>query len=135
MGWEEHDNYSFLQGVVAQQVRVYNSDPASHFLRFYQTWLEQQALYLTFEVGSGSLFDDPKSLREVEVWDLLRDCCAALSWLTEEQGLWHLNIKPGNIIKCQRKFKLTDPYCTQATLQSYLHREGNQWGGWLYLAP
>jgi serine/threonine protein kinase len=46
-----------------------------------------------------------------------------------------LNIKPGNIIKCQRKFKLVDPYCTKNVLQIYLQKEEGEWNGWLYLAP
>lgn len=61
-------------------------------------------------------------LREIEVWDLIRDCCSALNWLSEEKNQSHLNIKPGNIVKCQRKFKLADPYCTKDVLQVYLEK-------------
>jgi len=57
MSWEKHENYSFLQQLVSNQVRIYNADPQSHFLRFYQTWLESHALYLTFEVAVESLGD------------------------------------------------------------------------------
>ena len=57
MTWEEHENYSFLQKLVSEQMRVYNNDPASHFIRYYQSWVEKQALYLTFEVGQESLDD------------------------------------------------------------------------------
>ena len=44
-------------------------------------------------------------------------------------------VKPGNIVKCQRKFKLVDPYCTKNVLQMYLQKEDDNWNGWLYLAP
>lgn len=85
MNWEEHQSYEFLQKLVSQQIKVYNSDPGSHFLRFYQSWFESNALYLTFEVAVESLEDATFSrsrLREIEVWDLLRDCCAGLKWLS-----------------------------------------------------
>jgi hypothetical protein len=48
MSWESHENYAFLQQLVSSQVKIYNADPQSYFLRFYQTWLEHHALYLTF---------------------------------------------------------------------------------------
>jgi len=32
----------------------------------------------------------------------------------------HLNIKPGNILKCQRKYKLADQYTDPSILQMYL---------------
>lgn len=92
-------------------------------MRFYQSWFEHNALYLTFEVAIESLQDclnSHKRLREVDAWDLLKDCTRALSWLSEQQNTSHLNIKPGNILKCQRKFKLADPLLNSAVLQVYL---------------
>ena len=50
-------------------------------------------------------------MRENEVWALLTDCCSALIWMKEEDEV-HLNIKPGNVLKCREKFKLADPYGT-----------------------
>jgi hypothetical protein len=75
--------------------------------------MEHNALYLTYEVAAESLEDcivTHKRLKEVEVWDLIRDCSRALKWLNHEQGSSHLNLKPGNILRCQKKFKLADPF-------------------------
>lgn len=39
MDWEQYNNYDFLQKIASQQIKIYNSDPDSHFLRFYQSWV------------------------------------------------------------------------------------------------
>ena len=56
------------------------------------------------------------------MWDLLRDCTAGLKWLQEQHGWAHLNIKPGNVLKCQDKFKLGDPCCSVEVLKGCLER-------------
>jgi serine/threonine protein kinase len=71
----------------------------------------------------------------VDAWDLLRDCTRALSWLYSHHNASHLNIKPGNILKCQRKFKFADPFLDSSVLQACLKEEGMHWDGWAYLAP
>jgi serine/threonine protein kinase len=50
-----------------------------------------------------------RKMREAEGWQLLRECGEGLKWL-QNNSLYHLNIKPGNILKCQRRFKLSDIY-------------------------
>jgi len=37
-------------------------------------------------------------------------------------GVYHLNIKPGNILKSQKKYKLADPYIDPLILQAYLKK-------------
>ncbi len=122
---------------MVQQIKVYHTDPKDHFLRFYQEWFEDNALYLTFEVAVESLADAnlaSNKLREIEVWDLLRDCTSALKWLADHHAAPHLNIKPGNILKCQGKFKMVDPYCSPHVLKGCLDREKDS-HHWHYLAP
>lgn len=66
------------------QIRIYTHDPKGYFIRYYQSWFEHNALYLTYEVAIESLEECNrvhKKLREVEVWNLLRDCCSSLEWL------------------------------------------------------
>lgn len=46
-----------------------------------------------------------------------------------------MNIKPGNILKCQKRFKLADPFLESNILQTQLKNEGNNWEGWNYSAP
>jgi eukaryotic-like serine/threonine-protein kinase len=119
-------------------VKIYHKDREGCFLRFYQSWFEHNALYLTFEVAIESLEDCTKRhkrLKEVEAWDLLRDCSRSLSWLSKEHNASHMNIKPGNILKCQKKFKFADPFLDSSVLQSHLKRDGDNWEGWHYLAP
>lgn len=123
--------------MASEQVKIYHKDTEGAFLRFYQSWFEHNALYMTFEVAVTSLQDlmaDHQRLREVEAWDLLRDCTRGLSWLYQHHDA-HLNIKPGNVLKCQRKFKLADPYLHTGILQYYLNEKGDSWEGWMYLAP
>ncbi len=85
MAWEEPSYYESMQKLVSQQIKIYHLDPEGHFLRFYQSWMEHNSLYLTFEVALQSLDDVTRTrsrLREIEVWDLLRDCCSSLKWLS-----------------------------------------------------
>lgn len=59
-------------------------------------------------------------LKESEAWDLITDCCSSLQWLQETVQEHHLNIKPGNILKCKDKYKLADLYGRVETLSAYL---------------
>lgn len=94
-------------------------------MRFYQSWFQHNALYLTYEVAIESLEDCTRAhnrLKEVEAWDLLRDTTQALHWMSSQMGVYHLNIKPGNILKSQKKYKLADPYIDPLILQAYLKK-------------
>jgi serine/threonine protein kinase len=76
-------------------------------------------------VGAHSLEENSRAhsrLREVEAWDLLRDAAQALQWMSESMGVPHLNIKPGNILKFQKRYKLADPYTDPMILQAYLRK-------------
>jgi hypothetical protein len=124
--------------MASEQVKIYHKDLEGCFLKFYQSWFEHNALYLTFEVAIESLEDCTKThkrLKEVEAWDLLRDCSKSLSLLSKQHSMSHMNIKPGNILKCQRKFKFSDPFLNPSILQTILKNEGSSWDGWQYLAP
>lgn len=46
-----------LQNLSNGQVRLYNKDDDGNLLRFYQSWTEDDCIYLIFETASSSLED------------------------------------------------------------------------------
>ena len=86
LSFEGQESYEAIQKLTSAQVKVYNKDVDGSFLRYYQSWMEHNALYLTYEVAAESLEDcivSHKRLKEVEVWDLIRDCSRGLKWLNQ----------------------------------------------------
>jgi serine/threonine protein kinase len=70
---------------------------------------------MIYELGSYSLADKiltGQKLPESEVWSIIYDSVECLKWMHECEKI-HMNIKPGNIIKCRGKYKLTDPFVEQ----------------------
>jgi serine/threonine protein kinase len=61
-------------------------------------------------------------LRENEVWSVLTDCCETLQWMNE-LSISHLNIKPGNILKCGDRYKLADPFGSAEMLEKIMGLE------------
>ena len=49
--YTEEDVYDQCQ----LQVRLYNRDDEGHMLRFYQSWEEEDCVFLVFETASTSL--------------------------------------------------------------------------------
>lgn len=41
--------------LVQLQIRLYNRDEESHMVRFYQSWEEEDGVYLVFETASTTL--------------------------------------------------------------------------------
>lgn len=65
-------------------------------------------------------------LRENEVWSVLTDCCETLQWMNEELSISHLNIKPGNILKCGDRYKLADPFGSAEMLKKIMGLEDGE---------
>ena len=60
-------------------------------------------------------------MRESEVWSVLNDCCTGLENMMDQLGEHHLNIKPGNILKCRENYKLSDPFLNEDFLKFFLN--------------
>ena len=66
---------------------------------------------MLFELGTSSLFDDidnrKKDFSDKEIYVILRDICQALNEL-HTLNIYHLDIKPQNILRVDDKYKLCD---------------------------
>jgi serine/threonine protein kinase len=77
---------------------------------------------MIYELGSYSLADKielGQKLPESEVWSVIYNCASSLNWIHSCEKL-HMNIKPGNIIKCRGKYKLADPLIEHDFVQNHL---------------
>lgn len=100
--------------MVSEQIKLYNKDQDGCLIRFYQEWIENNFIYMIYELGTYSLAEKSHTrqrLPESEVWSLLFDSADSLKFIYE-QGKVHMNITPGNIIKCRGKYKLSDPFAS-----------------------
>lgn len=43
--------------LISDQIKLYNKDSEGYLARFYQYWIENNSLYMIFELGSYSLAD------------------------------------------------------------------------------
>jgi serine/threonine protein kinase len=79
---------------------------------------------MIFELGSFTLQDKielKQKLSEAEVWRIIYDVSESLEWIYQESYV-HLNIKPGNIVKCRHKYKLSDPHTTIEIMKAELQQ-------------
>lgn len=64
---------------------------------------------------------------------MLYDVIKSLKWIHQSRK-FHMNIRPGNIIKCKGKYKLSDPLVNSQHLEQYLAKSMSK-GERFYLAP
>lgn len=78
-------------------MELHTADSDNQLVRFYQTWVEGQILYMVYEPAAFSIAtvnNEKKRLSEKEVRSLLIDVGGCLTWLKEKKEVAHLNLKP-----------------------------------------
>lgn len=69
-----------------------------YLLRYYDSWVEDRALYIRSElVPGGTVHGRPRPWAESELMELLKQMCMALHWL-HSANMAHLDVKPENIL-------------------------------------
>lgn len=121
-----------LQPILRSQMDVYTSDTDNLLVRFYQSWAEDNRLYMVYEPASFSLAEanaEKRRLSEKEIRSLMMDVASGLMFLRERKDCHHLNLKPENILNCRGRYKLMDMVCSLENMQ----KVGNL--NPIYLAP
>jgi len=95
------------------------------------------ALYLVMELAQGTLQDElrDKQPSEAEVVDILLQVARGLDYLHREKRLIHRDVKPGNILRCQEQWKLSDFGLSRQMSDKSQSRTGNIAGSIAFMPP
>lgn len=99
--------FCFVLQVRALAVLSDQTDAMKYIVRYYNSWFEDDHLLIQMELCETSAADIHDSLEPQLYYDLLRDILHALDIL-HSNSFFHLNIKPGNILRKRDHFKLAD---------------------------
>ena len=100
-------------------------------------WQGEDYLYLVMELAQGTLQDElrDKQPSEAEVVDILLQVARGLDYLHREKRLIHRDIKPGNILRCQEQWKLSDFGLSRQMSDKSQSRTGNIAGSIAFMPP
>ncbi|WP_024968481.1 serine/threonine-protein kinase [Microcystis aeruginosa] len=100
-------------------------------------WQGEDYLYLVMELAQGTLQDElrDKQPSEAEVVDILLQVARGLDYLHREKRLIHRDIKPGNILRCQEQWKLSDFGLSRQMSDKSQSRTGNIAGTIAFMPP
>jgi len=89
------------------------------------------------ELAQGTLQDKlrDKQPSEVEVVDILLQVARGLDYLHREKRLIHRDVKPGNILRCQEQWKLSDFGLSRQMSDKSQSRTGNIAGSIAFMPP
>jgi serine/threonine protein kinase len=100
-------------------------------------WQGEDYLYLVMELAQGTLQDElrDKQPSEAEVVDILLQVARGLDYLHREKRLIHRDVKPGNILRCQEQWKLSDFGLSRQMSDKSQSRTGNIAGSIAFMPP
>jgi serine/threonine protein kinase len=100
-------------------------------------WQGEDYLYLVMELAQGTLQDKlrDKQPSEAEVVDILLQVARGLDYLHREKRLIHRDVKPGNILRCQEQWKLSDFGLSRQMSDKSQSRTGNIAGSIAFMPP
>ena len=100
-------------------------------------WQGEDYLYLVMELAQGTLQDELRDRQpsEAEVVDILLQVARGLDYLHREKRLIHRDVKPGNILRCQEQWKLSDFGLSRQMSDKSQSRTGNIAGSIAFMPP
>lgn len=100
-------------------------------------WQGEDYLYLVMELAQGTLQDElrDKQPSEAEVVDIVLQVARGLDYLHREKRLIHRDVKPGNILRCQEQWKLSDFGLSRQMSDKSQSRTGNIAGSIAFMPP
>ena len=51
--------------IISDQIKLYHKDFEGYLVRFYQEWMEENSIYMIFELASYSLYDKTQSMQKL----------------------------------------------------------------------
>eukprot|EP00746_Dinoflagellata_sp_MGD_P002715 gnl/MRDRNA2_/MRDRNA2_105314_c0_seq1.p1 gnl/MRDRNA2_/MRDRNA2_105314_c0~~gnl/MRDRNA2_/MRDRNA2_105314_c0_seq1.p1 ORF type:complete len:551 (+),score=77.14 gnl/MRDRNA2_/MRDRNA2_105314_c0_seq1:64-1653(+) len=104
-----------LREAIALRALVVDSEGSPHIVRYYTSWFEDGRLFIQTELCEGSLRDYLKQIASrsdprctvAEITEILQHCAKGLHAM-HTRGYTHLDIKPDNILRTGRNWKIAD---------------------------